>query len=81
MTKVRLVTTLLAGNFRLSFSQCPNSQEEEDEMSRVTYANAMESLMYVMVCTRFDLAYVVSTLSRFMSNPGRQYWEAVKWVQ
>ena len=36
--------------------------------------------MYAMDCTRPDLAYAVSTVSRFMSNPGKQRWEAVKWV-
>jgi len=49
-------------------------------MSRVPYANAVGSLMYIMVCSRPDLAYIVSTVSRFISNPGKQYWEAVKWV-
>jgi len=49
-------------------------------MSRVSCASAVGSLMYAIVCTRPDLAYVVSTVSPFMSNPGRQHWEAVKWV-
>jgi len=47
-------------------------------MSRVSYASAMGLLMYVIVCTRLDLAYAVNTVNRFMSNPGKQYWEAVK---
>ena len=33
-----------------------------------------------MVCTRPNLAYAFGTISRFMSNPGKQHWEAVKWV-
>jgi len=49
-------------------------------MSRIAYASAMESLMYAMVCARPDLAHAVSTVSRFMSNPGKQHWETVKWV-
>ena len=49
-------------------------------MSRVPYASAVGSLMYAMVCTMSDLAYAVSTVSRFMSNPGKQQWETVKWV-
>ena len=49
-------------------------------MSQVPYASAVRSLMYVMVCTRPDLSYTVSTVSRFMSNSGKQYWKAVKWV-
>ena len=73
MIKARLVTIPLASHFRLSSSQCSNSQEEEDEMSRVLYASAVGSLMYDIVCTRPNLAYVVGTVSRFMSNPGKQH--------
>ena len=40
----------------------------------------MGSLIYDMICIRPDLAYAVSTVSRFMSNPGKQHWETVKWV-
>ena len=36
--------------------------------------------MCVMVCTRPNLVYAVSTVSQFMSNSEKQYWEAVKWV-
>nr|KYP76617.1 Retrovirus-related Pol polyprotein from transposon TNT 1-94 [Cajanus cajan] len=36
--------------------------------------------MYAMVCTRPDIAHVVGVVSRFMSNPGRKHWEAVKWL-
>ena len=49
-------------------------------MSQVPYASAMGPLIYAIVYTRPDLAYTVSTVSRFMSNPERQHWEAIKWV-
>ena len=49
-------------------------------MRRVPYASAVGSLMYVMVCTRPDIAYSVGVVSRFLSNPGRHHWEAVKWI-
>jgi len=42
-------------------------------MSRIPYANAMGSLMYAMVCTRLDLDYTVSIVSRFISNIGKQH--------
>jgi len=78
MTEERLVTTPLAGHFKLSFKQCPQSPDEEEEMSRVPYASAVGSLMSAMVCTRPDLAYAVSAVSQLMSNLGKQYWKAVK---
>ena len=54
--------------------------ERKGGVSRVPYASAVGSIMYVIVCTRPDLAYTVSAVSRFMSNPKKQHWEAVKWV-
>jgi len=50
ITEAKSDTTCLAGHFRLSSSQCSNSQEEY-EVSRVPYASAMGSLMYAMVCS------------------------------
>ncbi|GJR86456.1 hypothetical protein Tco_0210467 [Tanacetum coccineum] len=38
------------------------------------------SMMYAMVCTRQDIAHALGVVSRFMSNPGREHWEAVKWL-
>ncbi|XP_073125339.1 secreted RxLR effector protein 161-like [Henckelia pumila] len=33
-----------------------------------------------MVCSRPDLAYAISVVSRFMANPGTYHWEALKWI-
>ena len=33
--------------------------------------------MYVMNCTRLDIAYFVSKLSIYMSNPGVDHWKAI----
>lgn len=35
--------------------------------------------MFSMI-TRPDLAYVISFLSRFMSNPEKLYWAWLKWL-
>lgn len=49
-------------------------------MVHVPYENAVGSLMYLMVCTRPDLAHSMSIVSRFMANPWREHWKAVKWI-
>ena len=49
-------------------------------MNSIPYANIVGSLMYVMVCTIPDIAYVVSLLSRYMENPGKAHWQALKWI-
>nr|CAD1837441.1 unnamed protein product [Ananas comosus var. bracteatus] len=36
--------------------------------------------MYAMVCTRPDISYAVSMVSRYMTNPGKAHWQAVKWI-
>jgi hypothetical protein len=36
--------------------------------------------MYAMVCTRPDIAHAVGVVSRYMNNPGKEHWEAVKWI-
>jgi len=48
-------------------SQCPQSLKEE-KISRVPYTSAVGSLMYAMVCTRPDLAYIVSILNQFIKS-------------
>jgi hypothetical protein len=64
----------------LSMDQCPKKQEEDDDMSLVPYASAIDIFMYVMVCTRLDIAHVMGVLSRYMSKPGKEHWIAVKRV-
>ena len=58
----------LSQQFKLSMDQALESKEDKEFMSEVPYANAVGSLMYAMVCTRPDLAYSVSLVSKFMEN-------------
>ena len=49
-------------------------------MAKVPYSSVVGSLMYAMVCTRPDIAHAVGVVSRFLKNPGKEHWEAVKWI-
>ena len=49
-------------------------------MSKIPYASVVGSLMYAMVCTCLDIAHSLGVVSRFLANPGKQHWRAVKWV-
>ena len=49
-------------------------------MKSVPYAPAVGSLMYAMVATRPDISHAVGVISRFMHNPDRSHWNAVKHV-
>ena len=50
------VSTPLAPHFKLKATMSPTTVEEHEYMTRVLYASAIGSLMYVMVCTRSDLS-------------------------
>ncbi|GJR57192.1 hypothetical protein Tco_1499354, partial [Tanacetum coccineum] len=78
--KAKVVSSPLTPNFKLTDKDCPSSKKNIEKMDRVPYASAVGSLMYVMVCTRPDLAHAVGVVSRFLSNPGKKHWEAVKWI-
>jgi hypothetical protein len=80
MSDAKLVSTPLARHFWLFKDQSPKTEEEKDFMAKVPYASTIGSLMYAMVCTRPDIAHTVGDVSRFMSNLGKQHWEAVKWI-
>ena len=80
MNETKLVSTPVGSHFKLSKEQSPKTEEERDHMNKVPYASAIGSLMYAMVCTRPDIAHAVGVMSRFMSRPGKQHWEAVKWI-
>jgi transposase InsO family protein len=80
MENAKPVNVPLGSQFKLSSKDSPKSQEERAQMQKTPYASAIGSLMYAMVCTRPDIAHAVGVVSRFMSNPGRKHWEAVKWV-
>jgi hypothetical protein len=78
MSTAKPIDTPSAANAHLSVAFAPKTAEEKEYMSRVPYASAVGSLMYAMVCTRPDLAHAVSVVSRFMGEPGKEHWQAVK---
>ncbi|GJT87483.1 retrotransposon protein, putative, ty1-copia subclass [Tanacetum coccineum] len=67
------VSVPLGAHFKVSLKDCPSNDWDVERMSKVPYANAVGSLMYLMVCTRPDIAYVVSIVSRYLANPGLVY--------
>ena len=62
----------------LSKGQCPTTSDERGRMSKIPYASAIGSIMYSMTCTRPDVSYALSMVSRYQSDPGESHWTAVK---
>ena len=74
------VSTPLASHLKLSAQLSPKTEDEREYMAKVPYANAVGSLMYAMVCTRPDISQAVGVVSRYMHDPGKGHWQAVKWI-
>jgi hypothetical protein len=49
-------------------------------VDQLRYSQIIGSLMYLASATRSDIAYAVSKLSRFVSNPGSEHWRALERV-
>ena len=62
----------------LSKIQCPSTQDERERMSKIPYASSIGSIMYAMICTRPDVAYVLRMTSRYQSDPCESHWTTVK---
>ncbi|GJX61172.1 transposon ty3-I gag-pol polyprotein [Tanacetum coccineum] len=62
----------------LNKSQGAQMPKEVNRMKNVPYALVAGSIMYVVRCTRPDVAFVQNLTSRFQQNPGELHWTAVK---
>ncbi|XP_075486210.1 secreted RxLR effector protein 161-like [Primulina tabacum] len=49
-------------------------------MLYIPYASGVGSIMYGMICSRPDLSYSMSVVSRYMANPGETHWHTLKGV-
>ena len=78
MHNSKLVLTPLGYQFKLSAAQL--TEAERAQMDGIPYAQAMGSLMYTMFCTRPDIAFAVSVVSRFLSCSNKTHWGAIKWI-
>ena len=58
-------------------ANCKLKKNTGDAVSQLQYSQVIGSLMYLMNATRPDIAYSVSRLSRYTSNPGKDHWEAL----
>ena len=52
-------------------------KNKNSSVSQELYAKVIGSVMFLMNCTRPDIAYVVSRLSRYTHNPSKEHWVAL----
>ena len=56
----------------------PKTPEERNKMSSIPYTSTVGSIMYAMLYTRPDVAYVLGIVNRFQADLGEDHWKAVK---
>jgi hypothetical protein len=62
----------------LSKKQCHTDSDEQKRMRVIPYALAIGSIMYTMICTRPDVSYALSDMSRYQSNYSDAHWATIK---
>ena len=56
---------------QLSKKISPKTPEEKNKMSSIPYASVVGLIMYAMLYTKSNVAYALSIVSKFQTNP----WE------
>ena len=71
------VTPIVKGD-RFNLNLCPKHDIKNEQMKNISYASIVGSIMYVQIYTRPDIAFSISLLGRYQSNPGMDHWRAAK---
>jgi hypothetical protein len=65
---------------KLCKSQCPSSEEERLNMTKIPYRELIGSLIFAAITIIPEISAAVSKLSEFMNNPGIIHWREAKRV-
>jgi hypothetical protein len=80
LTNAHPVVTPMEPSVDLSVDQPSVSPRTLSDSEKSKYQEAIGSLMYLMLATRPDIAYAISTLSQFMEAPRTTHWKAIQHV-
>lgn len=72
------VSTPSDANQKLTKEMSPTTEEEKQQMSNIPYQEAVGSILYLTQCTRPDISFAISNVSKYSQNPGMAHWTAVK---
>lgn len=56
---------------------CPQTQVEINEMSKIPYRNLLGCISFITNRTRPDLSYATNIFSQFQNNPGQVHWNGL----
>lgn len=74
------VNTSFASYFLCSATQCLTYEVEKSLMFSISYENAIDILMYLIECTRTDIAFAGGKMSRYISYLDKVHWEILKCI-
>jgi len=80
LSDLKLLSMPMDHQVRLSSDQAPASAAECAMMCNVPYRKAVSALNWAALATRPDIAFAVTTVTRFAANPGPAHWEAMKQI-
>jgi transposase InsO family protein len=71
--------TPASDNVVLNELMCPTADSERMEMKEIPYRSVVGELLYLLH-TRPDIEFAVHQVCKYMHNPGKQHWMAVKHI-
>src|ERR1700720_3777810 len=80
LTNVRPVSTSMESRAHLTKDQKPSMPTQAMRMSGMPYAEAIGCVLWPVMITQPDCAFVIGILSQFIQNPGNAHWEALTQV-
>ena len=75
-----LLLTPFPPGILLSMDDCPATPQEINKIKSTPYYEALGSLMWLQVAMYPDLSFIVNILSCFSHNPGKPYWNTLKYA-
>ena len=67
------IDTPMVKGEKLNNNLCLETPKQKERMEKVLYASAVGSLMYVILCTKPYISYVVRVVNRYQSNPSEAH--------
>ena len=62
----------------VSSSKLVQATDDDELVDKELYQSAIGSLQYLLTMTRLDIAFALSNVAKFNSNPTKDHWTAVK---
>ena len=80
MAQAKPVSMPMEPGVQFSVDHCPLSANQVARMHGVPYIQEIGSVLWPVVVSRPDAAYVVGVMSQFMQNPKLAHWEGLKQI-